>query len=309
MRIAVIGCTRTTERCLEELVRHPEDEVVGILTLDESLSNAKARFAPLGAVAGRYGVPLHQISDVNEPSVAAVLRKMRPEVIFEIGWSQKIGREILDIPPLGCIGIHDSLLPKAQGAASINWALIWGEHTWGVTLFYLAEDFDKGDIIGQRVYEITDEDDINTVFHRADANAVDLLREMVSRIREGTAPRVPQDPALVTKTRRRRPEDGLIDWSRGNRDVYNLVRALKKPYPPAFTFLRGQKVLVLDARLNDVPSLGAGVIGEVASAGMVVGTRQGSLLVTALQAEGGDELDAIAFSKEHQIHKGDRFGD
>jgi methionyl-tRNA formyltransferase len=290
-------------------MRHQEDEVVGIFTLDESLSKTKARFAPLGLVAGRHGVPVQQISDVNEPSVVAALREMRPDVIFEIGWSQKIGRGVLDIPPLGCIGIHDSLLPNAQGAASINWALIWGEHTWGVSLFYLAEEFDKGDIIGQRAYEITDEDDINTVFDRADANAVDLLREMLPRIHDGTAPRVPQNSALVTKTYRRTSQDGLIDWSKGNREVYNLVRALKKPYPPAFTFLRGQKVLVLDARVNDVPSPGAGVIGEVTSAGMMVGTSYGSLLVSALQAKGGDELDAIAFSKAHQVRKGDRFGD
>ena len=309
MRIVVIGCTLTTRRCLEQLLGDNEDQITLIVTLDSSLHETKSRYASLHDLATQHDVPLLEVTDVNDSTVVERIRHAAPDVVLEIGWSQMIKRDILDIAPLGCVGIHDSLLPKAQGAASVNWALIWGEPTWGLSLFYLEEQFDKGDVIGQREYEISEDDDINTLFDKADVNAVDLLREMVPRLREGTAPRIPQDPALITKTRRRRPEDGVIDWRQTNREVYNLVRALKRPYPPAFTFARGQKILVLDARRSDDASLGAGVISSVRADGMVIGTGRQSVLVLLFEKEGGEEADAITFSRELGLRVGDRFGD
>jgi methionyl-tRNA formyltransferase len=280
-----------------------------VVTLDQSLSAAKSRYAAVDDITNSNSILLLEIKDITDPAVVSAIRDAAPDVIFEIGWSQMIGREVLDMAPKGCIGIHDSLLPKAQGAASLNWALIWGEPSWGISLFYLEERFDKGEIIAQRAYEIDDDDDINTLFDKADIHAVDLLREMVPRIRDGTAPKIAQDPALVTTTERRRPEDSLIDWSRNNRDVHNLVRALKKPYPPAFTYYRGEKVLILDSKTDDTSTQGVGVFSAVTPDGLVVGTGEKSLLVRLLEMEGGPELDASRFCESYGLTAGDTFGE
>ncbi|MGH3118837.1 MAG: methionyl-tRNA formyltransferase, partial [Gaiellales bacterium] len=142
------------------------------------------------------------------------------------------------------------------------------------TLFYLEESIDAGDIIAQRSYPIAEQDDIHTLFAKADSASLEMLQDILPKIRAGTAPRIPQNPVLVSRLPRRRPEDGKIDWSRDAVEIYHLVRALKTPYPNAFTFLRGKKVYISDAQLAKGHS---GTFGSVTSVGdeLIVGAGTG----------------------------------
>jgi methionyl-tRNA formyltransferase len=151
-------------------------------------------------------------------------------------------------------GIHASLLPKYRGGAPLVWAIINGEKTTGVSLFYFDQGVDTGDVIAQKKIEISDTDDIRTVYEKATLAAVDVLRESLPLIREGQAPRIPQDHANATIFPQRKPEDGLIDWTRTPDEIRNFIRAQTRPYPGAFTVLEGKKVTIWDADIVDLNS-------------------------------------------------------
>jgi len=303
LRIAIIGCTLSTQRCAEA-IQNTEHEIVGIFTLDSAQSEAKSRYCDLSS----FGEVVHEISDVKDPSVVSLLEEMKPDLLLEVGWSQRIPKAVLETPRLGTIGIHNSMLPKNQGAASINWALIKDEKEWGVTLFFLEEHIDEGDIIAQRSYPITDEDDINSLFDTADALSAEMILEALPQFESDSVPRTAQSPDEVTKLPRRKPEDGRINWAAPAREIFNLIRALKKPYPPAFTSLNGQKVLICDAKPDSASSGSPGVIQSVSDDAVVIGALDTSIAVLHLQREGEEECSAPEFATQHGLKPGDRFG-
>lgn len=282
LRIAVIGCTLSTMRCMEEIIRSG-DTVAGLITLAQSKSAAKARYMNLDIYAEENNIPVFHAEKTNDPATISFLQGLNADLLLEVGWSHWIGKEILSAPKMGTIGLHNSYLPKNQGAASINWALIRDEKEWGVTLFWLAENIDAGDIIAQRMYPITDDDDVMSLFDKADAASVEMLKEALPLLREGKAPRITQNPADVTSLPRRKPEDGKIDWNKPAREIWNLIRALKKPYPNAFTSFQGEVVAVGNAQIGDRDSQGPGVIQEILETGILVGTGQGTVLLTEVE--------------------------
>ena len=305
--IAVIGCTESTEKCLRAILAWGEDEVVALMTLDPAVAATKARYVPLEPLASGNGVPCLQVRDTRVREASSFLAEKSPDLVLEVGWSHRIPKAILELPSLGTIGIHNSLLPIHRGPASLNWALIRGESTWGTTLYYLDEALDAGDIIAQRAYRVTEQDDIHSLFAKADRAALALLREALPRIRAGTAPRVPQDAALASRLPRRRPQDGEIDWTRDAAEIYNLIRALKAPYPNAFTSLRGKKVLVGDARPTSAPAGSAGTVTSV-DGSVTVGAGTGGVALLRVRCEDGPEVDGLAFAEKHALGVGDRFG-
>lgn len=307
LRIVLIGCTLSAKRCLEALIENPACELSGIITLHVSRAASKARYTDLASFASQREIPLLAVQNIEDPAVLGFLRTTHPDLLLEVGWSQRIPKEILSFPRLGCIGIHNSLLPKNQGAASLNWALIRGEQEWGTTLFYLAEQIDAGDIIAQQSYPVTEEDDINTLFAKADEAAIALLRDALPGIATGTAPRIPQDQAEITRLPRRRSEDGKVSWAESSRTITRLIRALKKPYPPAYTFLRGAKVFLCDAHSVPNTSKGPGIVQEISREGMLVGAADTSLLLLMLEREGDHERSAGDFARTYDLHPGDRF--
>jgi methionyl-tRNA formyltransferase len=304
--IAVIGCTKSTEKCLRAILAWGEDEIVGLVTLDPAVAAVKARYIALEPFAAEHGIPFLPVRDMRGPAALTFLTEKNPDILLEVGWSHRIPKPILELPPLGTIGIHNSLLPRNHGAASLNWALIRGERTWGTTLFYLNESIDAGDIIAQRSYPITEQDDIHTLFAKADNASLAMLQNILPKIRAGTAPRIPQHPALVSRLPRRRPEDGKIDWRRDAVEIYNLIRALKTPYPNAFTFLRGTKVFIGDARPATAHSGKSGFFTSVGES-IIVGTGRGGITLLRVHCEGEPEVDARTFAKKHALKVGDRF--
>ena len=253
------------------------------------------------------GIPVFYAEKTNDPAVLEFLRGLNADLLIEVGWSHWIGTEILQTAKMGTIGFHNSYLPYNQGAASLNWALIRDEKEWGTTLFWLAENIDAGDIIARTKYPVTDDDDVNTLFDKADDASLAMLKEMLPKLRDGTAPRITQNPADVTSLPRRKPEDGKINWSLPAREIWNLVRALKKPYPPAFTFIDGKKILVCDARMHDEPSKNAGEIQAVSDEGIVVGTGNGTVLLRTLEPEGENEMSALAAAKKLSLQPSRHF--
>jgi len=175
------------------------------------------------------------------------IRKINPDLIIVGGWQQLLSKEILEIPKLGAIGFHSSLLPKYRGRAPVNWAIIMGERKTGITMFYLTPNADDGDIIAQKEIEILFNDDCNSIYKKSAIFGAELIKEYLPLIEKGIAPRIHNPSYSFPACPKRTPEDGKIDFNRSSFDVYNFIRALTKPYPGAWTYYNGKKIVIWKA--------------------------------------------------------------
>jgi methionyl-tRNA formyltransferase len=216
--------------------------------------------------------------------------------LLVIGWTQLLCPHLLQIPRVACLGFHASLLPKYRGRAPINWALINGEDETGNTLMVLSPEADEGEIVGQRVISISDEDDCASLYEKVSSTEVEMLSEVLQQARQGGVPRRKQNSADATVMPRRRPEDGLIEWNRTSRKVYDWIRALTKPYPGAFTFARARKIMIWKARLDvscATQPRPAGTVSLDADGLPLVATADGFIRLLLLQREGEPEVSGM----------------
>jgi len=201
-------------------------------------------FGSVAQFCRERGFPVHAPKDVNAPPWPGRIRDARPDLLFSFYYRSILGREILSAPRLCPMNLHGSLLPKYRGRAPVNWVLVKGETETGVTLHVMEEKPDAGDIVGQLPVPIAFEDTARTLFGKMEEAAGRLLDDLLPRIAVGEIPRRRNEIERGSYFGGRRPEDGRIDWSRPAVEIYNLVRAVTRPYPGAFTFLRGEKCMI-----------------------------------------------------------------
>ena len=175
MNIIVIGPTLLTKACVEEITKN--HKILALFTMDEISGSKKCRYTTFFDQAQNYNFKLCQVKKTNTPENFSLIKSLNPDLIIEAGWSELISPEILGIPQKGTIGLHGAILPDVKGGASLNWALIRGEREWGVTLYYLTEKVDQGDIIGIEKFTITIEDDIETLHYKSDLASEKLLKK------------------------------------------------------------------------------------------------------------------------------------
>jgi len=209
-----------------------------------------------------------------------------------------ICEEILGIPPMGALNLHGSHLPEYRGRAPVNWAILDGATETGLTLHYMVRKPDAGDIVLQRKVSIELDDTAESVFNKLVPVATEIMREALPLLREGKAPRIPQDHSQATYFGARRPADGAIQWGWPAKRVHDLVRAVTRPYPGAFAHLGEKKVLVWKTWPTDEATTAAP--GTVLRVGETVDVAcgEGVLQVIEAQVEGEGEIKA-----------GTRFGD
>jgi methionyl-tRNA formyltransferase len=246
-RILFVGAVEFSRHCLEHVFA-AGGEVVGVLTLAPDHARFHGDYADLAPVAAAHGVPLHRIRNINDPDVLAIARSLRPDVVLVFGWSQLLRSEFLEIAP--CIGSHPALLPRNRGRHPITWALVEGLEESGLTFFWLDAGADSGDIVWQRAFPITEDDDAASVYRKIEGLAANAIRDLIPQLQTGTAPRRAQNDAEATYWRRRTEADRWIDWRLPSRSVYNLVRGLSRPYVGALTRRGDQDVIVWQAGLQ-----------------------------------------------------------
>ena len=190
------------------------------------------------------GVPVFTPKDVNAAPWPDRIRAAAPDLLFSFYYRSMLGKEVLGLPRLAALNLHGSLLPKYRGRAPVNWVLVKGETETGVTLHFMTEKPDAGDIVGQAVVPIAFDDTAITLFGKMESAASRLLDDLLPRIAGGDIPRRANDLARGSYFGGRRPEDGRIDWSRPALEIYNLVRAVTRPYPGAFADLSGERLTV-----------------------------------------------------------------
>ena len=205
--------------------------------------NENIWFESVAELAAERDIPVYNPADINHPLWVERIKNMEPDILFSFYYRYMVGKAILDIPPAGCLNLHGSLLPRYRGRCPVNWVLIHGEKETGVTLHYMTLRPDEGDIVGQKRVPIDDNDTALSLHKKLAAAAGDLLEDLLPKIRKNRAERIPQEPSSATYFGGRRPEDGEIDWSHDAARVRNLVRAVTRPYPGAFSYLGNRKCL------------------------------------------------------------------
>lgn len=273
VRIVFIGIVDFSYHGFSEVLRNG-GEVVGVVTSESGRNNSDYR--DLAPLAREHDIPLHLCRNVNDPETLAWIRSLQPDIIFCWGWSQLIKKELLDLPPMGVVGVHPALLPANRGRHPLIWALVLGLRESGLTFFFMDEGADSGPILSQRTFQITDEDNAATLYAKIKQLASEQIAEFLPRLIDGTFKAVPQDHAKANTWRKRSRKDGLIDWRMNERSILNLVRALAKPYPGAEFQWGESSVTVWKARTLGEP------VSVFAEPGRVLGHRDGKPVVRCM---------------------------
>lgn len=259
-------------------------------------------FDSVAETAFKHGIPVFAPEDVNHPVWVNKIKSINPDIIFSFYYRNMIKSEILDIPKYGCLNLHGSLLPKYRGRVPINWALVNGEKETGVTLHYMTAKPDAGDIVAQNKITIEDCDTAKSVHLKATDAAAAMLAEVLPLIKSGTAPRTPQDHAQATYYGGRKPTDGEIDWNKSATEVRNLVRAVTRPYPGAYSFMGDRKCFFWT--VSTVEDNNGAAPGTLINANpLIIACGKGAIKVESAQLADGLLMTGSQFAAEARIVK------
>ncbi len=288
--------------CLSALIERGEN-IVAVFTHPDS-PDEQIWFRSVRDLARERRIPVYTPDSLKDAEWIGRIRELQPDLIFSLYYRNMIPQEILDIPALGAYNMHGSLLPKYRGRVPINWAVLHGEKETGVTLHHMVRRADAGDIVDQERVTIGPQDTAYDVFRKIVPAARRVLERRIASIKKGTAPRIAQDESQAAYFKGRRPEDGKIDWTESAERIYNLIRAVARPYPGAFTHAGGKRLFIWKARFSEG---GGGVPGQVLSTKpLIVAAGSGSVEILRLQWDGLEEDDASAGARSLRV--GHRLG-
>ena len=216
---------------------------------------------------------------------------LEPDLIVTCAYGQIIPKELLDYPRYGCINVHASLLPKLRGGAPIHRAIINGDTKTGITIMYMAEGMDDGDIISKEEIDILDTDTASSLHDKLSMLGRTLLIKTLPSILDGTNDRIKQDPSLVTFAPNIKPEDERIDFSKTKKQIYNKIRGLNS-WPGAYTTLEGKRIKVWESKIGEGYYTGAldGEIVNIYKDGIGVKVSNGEIIFTVIQVEGKSKM-------------------
>jgi methionyl-tRNA formyltransferase len=253
-------------------------------------------------------LPVLQPRRASQASFLAEIRSLAPQVMVVAAYGQLLRPALLAIPPLGCVNVHASLLPKYRGAAPINWALIRGERVTGVTIMLMEETLDTGPILLQSELVIDAADDAGTLQSRLARCGAETLLLALDGMTAGTLKPVPQDHERATYAPKLQKQDGRIDWNQSAEVLAHFIRGVT-PWPGALTTHQGKPVRIW--RATALPQCGSGrpgwVVG-VAGDGIQVETSSGILLLLEVQPANGRRMAATAYARGHALHAADVLG-
>ncbi|MDW0115784.1 methionyl-tRNA formyltransferase [Sporosarcina thermotolerans] len=251
---------------------------------------------PVKVEANRLGLTVLQPEKLRNSDELTELKNMNPDLIVTAAYGQILPKDLLDVPRLGCINVHASLLPKYRGGAPIHQAVMDGEAETGVTIMYMVEKLDAGDIISQVRIPILEEDNTGILFEKLSTAGTQLLKETLPSIVAGTNDRIPQDEKYVTFAGNITREQERIDWSRGGNEIFNKVRGLY-PWPGAYSVFQDGNVKVWKAKKSEIDTdASPGTIIKRLKDSLVVKTGDGtSIAITELQPAGKKRMAAEEF--------------
>ncbi|HLI25862.1 MAG TPA: methionyl-tRNA formyltransferase [Chloroflexota bacterium] len=312
MRLIFMGSPRFAVPTLEALLAAGHEVALVVSQPDQPAGRGQRLTPPpVAQVARQRGLPLLQPATPRDPAVQAALAAVRPDAIVVAAYGRLLPRAVLDLPPLGCLNVHPSLLPRWRGPAPIQGALLAGDPVTGTSIILLEERMDAGPILAQAERPIGPDDDAVSLEAALAEQGAALLVETLPRWAAGQLTPRQQDEAQATYTRLLTKADGLLDWTRPAPALANQVRACAG-WPGAYTFWRGQVLKVLRAApLAARPPLAPGTVWAVhdgAERGVAVAAGEGSLLLREVALAGRRPTPATAFVQGYRDFLGARLG-
>jgi methionyl-tRNA formyltransferase len=302
MRIVFMGTPDFAVASLERLIES-DYELAAVVTQPDRPAGRGQKIAPppVKVAAEKAGLPVLQPESLKEPAFHAALRELAPDALAVVAF-RVLPNDVLEIPKLGAVNVHASLLPKYRGAAPVQWALINGERETGVTIFKLDVGVDTGGILGQKKVDILDDDDALSLANMLSVVGADLLIETLAEAEsKGGFFGQPQDNAQATKAPKLKKEDGHLDFSQRGEQIICRMRGVT-PWPGAYSLLGGKPWRILaaepqppDQYISDSkkkPQPGE-ILGFVKGIGVVVRAGDGELLVTKIQPPGKRAMGAF----------------
>lgn len=288
---------------------YEKHEIVGVFTkIDKpNLRGGKIKFVPVKEFALEKGIPIYQPNSVKTEETLNIIKELNPNLIAVVAYGKILPKELIELPEYGVINVHSSLLPKYRGAAPIHAAMINGDSETGVTIQYIAEELDAGDIILTGKTPIFEEDNLGTLHDRLAEIGATTLLEAVTLISERKAPRTPQEHEKATFVKPIKKEETRVNWEKTSREIFNFVRGMN-PFPTAFTTF-DEKIF----KLYSVEIINSGYNGEVGEIvdfvkgqGPVVKTGDGAVILKEVKPEGKKLLSGSDIINGNYFQKGNR---
>jgi methionyl-tRNA formyltransferase len=305
MRIVFMGTPEFAVPSLAALLR-ADDPVVGVVTQPD---RPKGRGHPLvpppiKLIAERAGIPVLQPLKIRTPEFLAALSAWKPDLIAVTAFGRILHAPILRLPPMGCVNVHGSLLPKYRGAAPVQWAVINGETETGITTMLMDEGMDTGPMLLQERLAILPDDTAGTLASRLAELGGRLLVETIAQLKAGTVAPRKQDETQATMAPLLKKEDGVIDWTMSAESLANRIRGLS-PWPGAYTFLGGERWNIWKAAANATVSTDKpGTLVAVTKQSLQVATGQGLLDILEIQAANSKRMPVAQFLAGHRVTAG-----
>ncbi len=309
MRLLFIGTSPFAVPSLRKLHESPEHEVLAVVTQPDKPQGrgGKLSVSPVKAATLEMGLRLFQPEKVRAKEFVQTVREMAPEIIVVAAFGQIIPQRMLDIPPLGCINVHGSLLPRWRGAAPMQYALMAGDQETGVTTMMMDAGLDTGDILQQASLSLDTVADLGDLEMKLAEVGADLLMQTLAAVAAGDCPRAPQDEARVTLSPSLPPDIGEVDWARPAEELHNLVRGVT-PKPGAYLFVQGKRLKIWRTEVVDALSEnGPGAVGTIETlggGGITVNTSRGMLCLREVQPESRGRMAADAWARGARLAPG-----
>jgi methionyl-tRNA formyltransferase len=284
------------------------DPVVGVVCQPDRPAGRGQRvaLAPVKQVALEAQVPLLQPEKLRPPEFLEGLRKWAPDLIVVAAYGRILPKTVLDLPRLGCINVHGSLLPKYRGAAPIQWAILRGEVVTGITIMQMTERMDAGDILLQRETHIGEDETYGELQVRLAEIGAQALAGAIALLHAGTLRAQPQREEDVTPAPPIAKDNGRIDWTQPAAVIARMVRAFN-PWPSAFTSLDGKLLKIHRAHVRGASASSPGIVVQT-QGDLAVATGAGTLVLDELQVEGRKRLSAAEFSRGGAVKVGTLLG-
>jgi methionyl-tRNA formyltransferase len=297
MRVLFIGTGEIGVPVLRWFAESHEHELVGVVTQPDKPVGREQRIEapPVKAALGSSNVPILQPKRIK--NAVEEIRALNSDVIVVMAYGQILPRTILEIPRIACLNLHASLLPRHRGAAPIQAAIVAGDRETGITVIYMDEGLDTGDILSQKRIEIAPDETGGSLHERLADLAPAALEEALDHLKSGTAPRTPQDSSAATYAAKLEREHGRIDWNEPAALIERKIRAFD-PWPGAFTVLRDEtgrerKLKVFRASVVDSCSADPG--------NLVIPTKRGAIRLDEVQLEGKRRMSAAEFLRGYHV--------
>lgn len=296
-KIVFMGTPDFAVPVLQQIINDGYD-VIGVVTQPDRPVGRKRKITPppVKVEALKHNIPVFQPEKIREEQSLQEILDLKPDLIVTAAFGQILPKKLLDAPKYGCINVHASLLPELRGGAPIHYAIIQGKKETGITIMYMVEQLDAGDMISQVKVPIDERDTVGSLHDKLSEAGAKLLSETLPKLLKGVVTPIKQKDEEATFAYNIKREDERINWNRPGEEIYNHIRGLN-PWPVAFTTLNGETLKIWwGEKVEITQTAEPGTIIDVASDGLIVATKNNTAIkITELQPAGKKKMSTEQF--------------